>query len=81
MSERASSPPKELPYAYVNRAYGLNVKPGMRVRALGKLGTVARKKCYDHYVYIKFEGTKFDVPVHPNDLDYPQDIPQDEVFA
>lgn len=67
-------PPKEPPYAYVNRAYGLNVGVGMRVRVNGKMGTVVAKPCYDHYVHVKFDDRKFDVPVHPNDLDYPQNV-------
>jgi hypothetical protein len=67
-------PPKEAPYAYVNRAYGLNVKPGTRVVMAGhrptEEGVVVRKASYDHYVHVRFNGQSFDVPVHPMDLTY-----------
>lgn len=63
-------------YEYVNRYYGLRVKPGMRVTTMDgkKTGTVVRKYCYDHYVHVKFDGTKFDVPCHPQELVYDSSI-------
>lgn len=61
---------KESPYAYVNKAYGLAVKPGDRVVMSGRHGVVVRKAAYDHYVHVKFDGTKFDVPCHPMALMY-----------
>lgn len=67
-------PPKEAPYAYVNRYYGLSVKPGMRVTMSGhrptETGTVVRKRSCDQYVHVRFDGQSFDVPVHPSDLQY-----------
>ncbi len=57
-------------YEYVKQYYGVKVEPGDRVRMGEKEGTVARKRAYDHYVHVKFDGTKFDVPVHPMDLLY-----------
>ena len=69
-------PAKKPPYAYVNRYYGVNVGVGQRVQTKGegggavKDGIVVSKRSYDQYVHVKFDGTKFDVPVHPLDLDY-----------
>jgi hypothetical protein len=60
----------QVPYEYVNKFYGLSVKPGQRVRMGDKAGTVARKRSYDHYVHVKFDGRNFDVPVHPLELEY-----------
>ena len=60
-------------YEYVKQYYGVNVEPGDRVRGKdreAKEGTVARKRSYDQYVHVKFDGTKFDVPVHPMELEY-----------
>lgn len=59
-------------YEYVNRYYGLQVRPGMRVTTEDgkKSGFVMRKRGYDHYVHVKFDGSKFDVPCHPMDLKY-----------
>jgi hypothetical protein len=38
----------------------------------GKQGVIVRKRSYDNYVHVKFDGSKFDVPCHPMDLQYPQ---------
>lgn len=60
-------------YEYVKQYYGVKVEPGDRVRMKsidGKEGTVARKRTYDQYVHVKFDGRNFDVPVHPLDLVY-----------
>lgn len=59
-------------YEYVNKTYGVNAQPGMRVTSLdGKYsGTIARKKSYDHYVHVIIDGRKFDSPFHPLDLNY-----------
>jgi hypothetical protein len=64
---------KTMAYEYVKKYYGVQVEPGDRVRMKGlspREGIVARKRSYDQYVHVKFEGTKFDVPVHPGDLIY-----------
>ena len=60
----------EVAYEYVNKFYGLEVKPGMTVRMKDRFGVVARKRSYNHYVHVRFEGSKHDVPVHPMDLKY-----------
>jgi chromatin remodeling complex protein RSC6 len=57
-------------YEYVKEHYGVNPEPGMRVKMDEKLGTVVAKKAYDHYVHVRFDDRKFDVPVHPMDLVY-----------
>jgi len=68
------NPPKEPPYAYINRYYGVNVGVGMRVRMKSggevKTGIVVAKRSYDQYVHVRFDGMKFDVPVHPMELEY-----------
>jgi hypothetical protein len=63
---------KQEPYEYVKRYYGVNPVIGARVqvKGSGKLGVVVRKRCYDHYVHVKFDGQKFNVPVHPLELNY-----------
>ena len=68
---------KEEPYAYVKQYYGVNPVIGARVTTLdGKdSGVIVRKRAYDHYVHVKFDGTKFDVPVHPLDLNYSEAQP------
>ncbi|HWF62902.1 MAG TPA: hypothetical protein VN666_21700 [Nitrospira sp.] len=74
METQERKPPKEPPYAYVNRFYGLAVKPGMRVTMPGhrptEEGVVVRKQSYDHYVHVRFSGQTFDVPVYPLELKY-----------
>jgi hypothetical protein len=58
-------------YEYVNRYYGLQVKPGMRVATDGgDLGVVIRKRCYDHRVHVRIDGAKRAFPYHPLDLTY-----------
>jgi hypothetical protein len=58
------------PYEYVNRTYGTNFKPGMRVKVNynGKCGAVARKRHYTHYVFVRLDGAKHARPYHPSDL-------------
>ena len=65
-------PPKQEPYAYVKSYYGVNPVIGNRVTTKDgkKSGVIARKRCYDQYVHVKFDGTKFDVPCHPEELIY-----------
>ena len=72
MSARRAVPPKEEPYAYVKRFYGVNPVIGSRVATKDgkKSGVIVRKRSYDQYVHVKFDGTNFDVPVHPLDLIY-----------
>ena len=60
------------PYAYVRQYYGVNPVPGERVRFEhdGREGVIARRQAYDQYVWVKFDGSKHAVPVHPTDLTY-----------
>lgn len=66
--------PKTVPYEYVNQHYGVSAVPGKRVKLPGRRpteeGVIARKQSYDHYVHVRFDGQKFDVPVHPLELEY-----------
>ena len=68
--------PKEEPYSYVKKYYGVNPVVGARVTTKcdcdknPKSGVIVRKRSYDQYVHVKFDGVDFDVPVHPLDLDY-----------
>ena len=59
-------------YAYVKSYYGVNPQIGAHVtmKVSGKAGIIVRKRTYDHYVHVKFDGRNFDVPVHPLDLEY-----------
>ena len=59
-------------YEYVKSYYGVNPEPGQRVTTKDKQksGTIARKKSYDQYVYVTFDGSKFSVPCHPLELEY-----------
>jgi hypothetical protein len=66
-----------LAYEYVKRAYGVNPEVGMRVTfnekgCARKEGVIVGKRAeeYDHYVHVRFDGTKFDVPCHPTSLEY-----------
>ena len=60
-------------YEYVKQAYGVNPEIGARVRhnEIDKHGVIVRRKSYDNYVYVKFDGEKFAKPCHPKALDYP----------
>lgn len=60
-------------YEYVKQYYGVPVEIGQRVSMEGhrpEHGTVVRKRAYDMYVHVRFDGQKFDAPVHPLDLKY-----------
>ncbi len=62
------------PYDYVNRAYGLNVRPGMRViTSRGEEGTVLSRLSYDHRVHVKLDGVVIVCHFHPLDLHYLED--------
>lgn len=65
---------REQPYAYVKQYYGVDPVIGSRVATQSssekKYGVIVRKRSYDQYVHVKFDGTKFDVPCHPLDLEY-----------
>ncbi len=62
-------------YEYVKRSYGVPAEVGMRVTfneegSPRKDGVIVGKRQYDHYVHVRFDGCKFDVPCHPMSLDY-----------
>lgn len=65
-------------YEYVKRYYGVPAEPGTRVLMPGhrptEEGVIARKRCYDQYVHVRFDGQTFSVPVHPLDLVYVSSI-------
>ena len=70
-------------YEYVKQHYGVPAEPGTRVSMKGRrpteTGVIVRKRCYDHYVHVRFDGQRFDVPVHPLDLEYnPSAQPEQE---
>ena len=60
-------------YEYVKQYYGVSPEVGMRVTSKdGKhTGVIVGKREYDHYVHVRRDGQKFDVPFHPLDLVYP----------
>jgi hypothetical protein len=66
----------EIPYEYVKRTYGVNPVIGSKValctdgRTPTRRGVIVRKRCYDNYVRVRFDGQSFDSPVHPLDLLY-----------
>ena len=62
-------------YEYVKQAYNVNPEVGMRVTfnekgCARKEGVIVGKRSYDHYVHVRFDGSKFDVPCHPLSLEY-----------
>lgn len=67
-----NQPPREAPYAYVKQYYGVDPVIGARVTMKddGRIGVIVAKRSYDQYVHVRFDGKKFDSPVHPLDLIY-----------
>lgn len=61
-------------YEYVKKTYGVQPEPGMRVAIeySKQTGTIARKRHYTHYVFVKLDGHKHSRPYHPLDLIYPE---------
>lgn len=59
-------------YEYVKKAYGVSPVVGNIVRhtEIDKQGVIVARKSYNHYVYVRFEGSKHAVPCHPTALDY-----------
>ena len=52
-------------FEYIEQAYGLKFKKGQIVRALGKLGVVAKAT---NHVYVRLNGEKSATPYHPTDV-------------
>ena len=70
-SRKQSRAPTERPYAYVHRMYGLDFRPGLRVRLENsdRCGTVARMKASaGHRVQVRFDGQAHASPCHPESL-------------
>lgn len=60
-------------YDYVRRTYGVDPIPGRRVthNETGKSGVIVHeRKSAAHYVHVRFDGSKFSLPCHPNALNY-----------
>lgn len=58
-------------YAYIEKAYGLTFRVGERVlhAVTKKIGTVKREDPgMGHYVMVAFDGQRFALPCHPNEL-------------
>lgn len=62
----------EAPYAYVKRTYDVDPQIGGRVRLENsdRRGTIARRRVYDHRVWVVFDGQKHSSPCHPKSLIY-----------
>lgn len=59
-------------YAYIARTYGLTFEPGQRVThdETGRSGEVRReRKSQSHYVMVRFDGDKHNLPCHPEALE------------
>ncbi len=60
-------------YDYIKRSYKLQPEIGRRVKhtvTYGE-GVIAREdKSAGHYVQVKFYGSKFALPCHPDELEY-----------
>lgn len=59
-------------FDYVNATYNVKAKRGKRAElrfsdGSVRVGTITRAT---HYVYVRFDGQKHSVPVHPTDLHY-----------
>lgn len=60
-------------YDYVKRIYGFTAEIGRRVRhtATNGEGVITREsKSAQHYVQVKFDGKKFSLPCHPDEIVY-----------
>jgi hypothetical protein len=58
-------------YDYIKKRYGLDFAVGMGVQhtVTKKFGKVAREAASQgHYVQVKFEGSKYAAPCHPEEL-------------
>ncbi len=70
-SRKRPQTPAERPYAYVHRMYGLDFRPGLRVRLENSdcYGIVARMKASaGHHVQVRFDGQAHASPCHPESL-------------
>jgi len=52
-------------YAYIRRAYGVNPKVGQRITMNGKPGVIVKPRGDPQYLFVRFDGQKHAVNVHP----------------
>lgn len=68
-------------YDYVRKYYGVDPRPGSRVRhtETNQFGVIARLRPRDaaHHVQVVFDGHKHSSPCHPTSLDYEPDLGAD----
>jgi hypothetical protein len=60
-------------YDYIKRSYKFQPEVGRRVKhtVTKDEGAISREsKSAAHYVQVKFDGRKFAVPCHPDELEY-----------
>lgn len=60
-------------YGYIKRAYAFQPQIGHRVQhtVTKKFGVIARESPGQaHYVRVRFDGQKFSLPCHPDELKY-----------
>ncbi len=59
-------------YEYVKQHYGVDPVIGGRVRLENtqREGVIARRRTYDHHVWVTFDGQGFASPCHPKSLEY-----------
>lgn len=57
-------------YEYVRRTYGVPAYVGVRVRIGGVEGVLVLAHTALHYVHVRFDGQKFAVPYHPEEVEY-----------
>lgn len=60
-------------YDYIKKNYSFAPEVGKRVRhtETKRTGVIGRESpSAGHYVQVKFDGQKFNLPCHPNSLEY-----------
>lgn len=59
-------------YEYIKRAYAFQPEVGRRVQhtVTKNFGVIAREGSQGHYVSVRFDGKKFALPCHPDELKY-----------
>lgn len=63
---------RPLTYDYVRRMYGVDPQVGQQVRHLvtNQVGSIARPRSPEHYVHVRFDGSRNVLPCHPTELEY-----------
>ena len=57
-------------YDYVRGYYGVPAYIGGKVRCESQTGVIVGARSDLHYVHVRFDGRKFAVNVHPDELEY-----------